>query len=288
MHFCSTVTYQSFSDEEPLQPLAQQTLPQEAFSHDFFMHSLLVLSALHFIHDHPARRTQFAELAITHHNAALKRYMLALGSITRENCTAIFACSAILVFCAFAFPRFTDGGTEGRQDPVDEMLQVFTLLRGVNAVIQTSRERILEGGLGSLLRNDITKPTGYPPQDVEVVLEELELHNTVSSTDGEKRNVYHTALQLLRHCFGISVATAGDKDIVLSWPIVVSEEYLSLLRHREPMAIVILAHYAVILHSLDHRWWAQSRGSQLVSDLVPLVGEEWSRFMVWPRMKTLD
>jgi len=54
------------------------------------------------------------------------------------------------------------------------------------------------------------------------------------------------------------------------------------------MAIVILAHHAVILHSLDHRWGAQSRGSQLVSDLVPLVGEEWSRFMVWPRMKTLD
>ncbi len=75
---------------------------------------------------------------------------------------------------------------------------------------------------------------------------------------------------------------------MLSWPTVVSEEYLSLLRHREPMAIVILAHHAVILHSLDHRWGAQSRGSQLVSDLVPLVGEEWSRFMVWPRMKTLD
>jgi len=47
------------------------------------------------------------------------------------------------------------------------------------------------------------------------------------------------------------------------WPIMVPEAYLTSVRNLEPFAIVILAHYGVVLHRAMPQWYIIGWGAQI-------------------------
>lgn len=66
---------------------------------------------------------------------------------------------------------------------------------------------------------------------------------------------------------------------IMTWPVTLSDEYVSLIETRDPMALAILAHYGVIIHLLRDRWWAADAGKRLVHAILPILFEskrEWA------------
>lgn len=47
------------------------------------------------------------------------------------------------------------------------------------------------------------------------------------------------------------------------------------------MALVILAHWAVLLHSVSAQWWAGERGRLLVEAIFQELDDEWSAAVQW-------
>ena len=48
------------------------------------------------------------------------------------------------------------------------------------------------------------------------------------------------------------------------------------------MALVILAHYAVLLHDVRSQWWAAGRGKQLVKSIQRELSDQWKSAVQWP------
>lgn len=61
-------------------------------------------------------------------------------------------------------------------------------------------------------------------------------------------------IQGLKECFKRISSKDRDNGMVLNWPISVDQGYIKLLGSRQPMALVILAYYAVILEDIRDSW----------------------------------
>ncbi|KAL5321363.1 hypothetical protein ACEPPN_009319 [Leptodophora sp. 'Broadleaf-Isolate-01'] len=78
---------------------------QVGFSYDFVMRGILALSALHMAHHKPERRDFYIQQAMLQHETGLRVSTEVLATITEENCTGVYAFSALTLFFTLASPR---------------------------------------------------------------------------------------------------------------------------------------------------------------------------------------
>ncbi|PVH67424.1 hypothetical protein DL98DRAFT_643369 [Cadophora sp. DSE1049] len=112
------------------------------------------------------------------------------------------------------------------------------------------------------------------PKDVADAVELLEEYNQQSADTGSDKEAYTLAIQGLKASFMHLQSKERDNGIVLSWPIDVSQEYTRLLSLRRPMALVILAYFAVTLEEVRESWWAGGWGIQLIQEVSQVLSAE--------------
>ncbi|KAJ4526111.1 hypothetical protein HRR81_003511 [Exophiala dermatitidis] len=122
------------------------------------------------------------------------------------------------------------------------------------------------------------------------------LRNMIDATDSDvSRTAYRDAVAHLQHVFDVQqrrVADGGaggaDMPLLFTWPVLVSSEYLALLRQRQPQALVILAHYAVLLHR-GRRFWLLGDGGQfLIESICATLGPKWQKWLEFPKSALRD
>lgn len=296
MHHYTTDTYQTLSDHNEFGTIWQHYVPEEALAHPFLMHGLLSLSALHLIAQHgehthasPAL-CKYTELATMHQNLALVAFRPQLAAIDASNCTAVFAFSCMIAALAFAYERFIPQTGPHAHDPVGALLQDFALFRGVEGVLQVHADRIRAGRLGPLIEDRPTHQTAASgsgsssaapavAKDVASAMDFL-LECNGASPPGDQP-VYAQAIRQLHVSFA---KATGKMENVFRWPMVVADTYLDALRQRRPMALVVLAHYCVILCKVDGLWWSKERAKRLLLAVDRELEAEvrWRPLIRWP------
>ena len=72
------------------------------------------------------------------------------------------------------------------------------------------------------------------------------------------------------------------------------QDFLAKLKDGEPMALLILLHWGVLLETLSELWWAKNAGKRLVEDVAVLLekvayssssgcGPKWADAVGWAR-----
>ncbi|KAK9323814.1 hypothetical protein V1517DRAFT_257516 [Lipomyces orientalis] len=277
MHHYSTQTYQSFSDTPEIQEIWKTIVPKEALTHRFLMHGLLALSALHLIRANIRKdktRTTYVEIATIHQSLGLNLFRQELNHITPLNCHAAFAFSGILSISAFAFSSCT--GIKQGVGPVEEILQTFMLLRGGVEILCIAWNWIENGQLGPILDRKWNGTTldDSVPQEIRNALEHLDKLNN-DNFDGITKEACSSAIEKLRATFGKFYANSEKMRIAMMWPIAIPAAYITLLHSRQPMALVILAHYCIILQWLDGCWWMTGWSEQLVLAIYQSLDATW-------------
>ncbi|EEH04241.1 C6 zinc finger domain-containing protein [Histoplasma capsulatum G186AR] len=282
MHHYTTVTCTTLSNTPEHIDIWRTVIPKEALAHPFLMHGLLSLSALHLIesssNDDPNRR-KYVELATMHQHLALAAFRPVLNDITPSNCNAVFAFSSLIAALAFAFSRFV--GRPGGGEPVAELLQDFLLFRGVESVLSTFWEIIQKGELGPMIRRPAINASQPISKDVINALDYLHDCNGdhVTQLSAEEKDANNHAIRELRISFE---RPASSWENVFRWPILLPEAYLAHLKARKPMALVILAHYCVVLSRLDSCWWSQGWATHLFEAIYRSLGTSWRPLLRWP------
>ena len=69
----------------------------------------------------------------------------------------------------------------------------------------------------------------------------------------------------------------------MSWPINVSAEYTDLLHQRKPEALVVMAHFSILLHCRRSYWAVGEAGSFLLAAIEEYLGEEWAQWLLIPK-----
>ena len=287
LHHFSTVTYTTLADacaSVDNRELWQVHAVRLGFKHEFLLRAILTVAALHLRHLNPLQSSYYDLMASTHQNFALETARDALTSVDENNCHAIFTFSCLIFVMTSASLR-KQAGSEAHQ----EILEWFLLLRGCNSVLQLHWATLRNSFLYPLLDevNQTETKAGYSIKDADRIMELLTTCcYSGLSTDAEASKAYAmTVYELMKTFSQVSILRDRGQGLMLScciWPNTIPQKYLELLADQKPQALVILAHYAVMLHWADKEWFMRGMARYLLDTIKTSVGEEWQGALQWP------
>ena len=278
MHHYTRHTYATLADLDSAVPVWRDSFPTEAASHPFLMHGLLSLTALHIALQDLASHKVYVDHALQHYQYAITLYRPELINVTQRNCHALFGFSSVAAIISFGVSMASQHtGVALLQD----MHEIFNLLKGIHAVVMAAQDWIAAGPLADLVRPYVIRETELP-EEVEDTLRVLSEKVEVCGESEDRKAGYHATIDTLRTGFRNNVFKPDDRTISLVWPIMVPRIYIDALSEKKPMALAILAHYAVFLYDLRKYWWAGDRGRRMIEAVTGSLSPEWADALVWP------
>lgn len=288
MNWCTT-TYRSMARDTEAEALWQSVIPQLSLREPSLRHGLLALSALQLAgtSTRSAHRSRYL-------SAAREHQMLALGGVgtngledlTTAQCNAHFALCCVLVVFSFAFCLIHDD-PDGEAEPdqpeiLDELMEVFELTRWLVSGMMLTMDRVAEGELYPLVRPEEPRPT-MPDMSRLVVLSLRRKNEMQALRDpSHEKEVYAQALDHLGNSLEQLMSGGEPKDFAFCWAFRIPVRFQDLVRERQPFALVVLAHYAVVLHHLRESWWMGDWATRILQEIVDYLDPEWRELISWP------
>ncbi|KAH6665307.1 hypothetical protein F5X68DRAFT_177269 [Plectosphaerella plurivora] len=293
MHHYATIAHATFTNCDEVRQALQTDVVHMAMRFRFLLQQILAFAGFHLAYTRPDQRQSYALKASTHHDRAIAGMRAALGgSITQENCHALYAGSIFLIISTFAtFPSFEVHNKDF--SPVDGIVDVLKLIDGISCLLQTADGDLRSGPLEKLFAARYAQPGPMPERLQELserlnaFMQQLRLWSHVSTSE-ELEVVREMTQAMIRVLDEVGHRPSPSASIelraVFSWPIAVSNKHLDLIMQRHPAALVTLAYYLVIVsYAAESCWflegWAFSVGSSLKHILEGSVYEE---AMEWP------
>lgn len=102
----------------------------------------------------------------------------------------------------------------------------------------------------------------------------------------EVRRVYNDSAFTLAQSFaGLDVLDERitTLDVVRFWPIKNSVEFVELLEKWHPGALILLAHYCIVLHRVRQKaWYLKGSVESMLSTIARRLDITWHRYIQWP------
>ena len=174
-----------------------------------------------------------------------------------------------------------------RTGSFDIFLEDFTryirLHQGVKAVVSGSWDFLCQTELAPLL-NAADLVTGA---SIDIELTQFQRLLILVESAGLEKSVaqtYHHAIASLQEvtAAAISRSAGGSSHAIIAWPVIVGADYVEMLSSRQPEALVILAHYATLLHMRRDYWVIGDGGRYLIESISQYLGLEWETWLSWP------
>ncbi|OBT56464.1 hypothetical protein VE04_02958 [Pseudogymnoascus sp. 24MN13] len=269
----------------------QTAVPSIAVDYPFLMRGILATAARHLAYLRPAQRDRYVAASDKHHHLGLTGYREALTEITPANC---HACAAYtLMLNVYAWTSFHGSGSFFLPDLDSESspnkVELITILRGGNAVMSVARHWVVVGPLSAIylpwvnwdkdpnisrlpsVQSLLSRTDDSPilPHEDDARLERLAALWSAPSSDLPSPPASHGGAPSRR-----APLTPEARQVLfeaqaatLSWSIIVSDAYIAAVQQRSPMALVLLAHYCILLKRSGERWWIEGKAEELLGKI---------------------
>ena len=256
-------------------------VPQLAFEHDYLLHGLLGLSSLHLALkglSEPSLQREHALLAIHHHNIGIAGFRAHITDITVDTINPLFAFSCIIVLYSFGIYQ----SVQSQLDPIAKIHQVLTLVRGTGVIVKSGSIQWIEHGpMSAVIMPMAADATQELSVEIEGALTELSRRIRTTMATTVQEDVYAAAIFTLRQTFLIATERPDAELVIVYFPIMVHPEFLKLVCIGEPLALAILANYAVILHWLRGYIWLEGWAKQVISAVHQALPQDWRECVAW-------
>ncbi|KAM5368017.1 hypothetical protein ACJZ2D_009731 [Fusarium nematophilum] len=249
----------------------------------------LAIPARRLAAQNPARSPFCLAHAVNLQAQAVESFNSTHMTIDRSNCVALLLLTSTL-------GRHLLIDNLARREPdlprfMDRWVQQVAVHRGLRAVafeawpplVESELEPILAWGGGLSTQ----KPRGgemdgliglIAEEDEEEEEEESGLDTTSAAACPE---VIHY-LQLGLDNVSRSPPEKSRYHIVFNWSVLCPINFTALLHQLQPEPLIILAHYAVLLHHARGMWQVADSGKFLLRMISAHLGPEWREHLVWP------
>lgn len=161
------------------------------------------------------------------------------------------------------------------------------LLRGSSLVIASHWKELLLGPLEAVLAVDLDAERAADLNPVEsakfLALEQLWTVGLVPTSDNEIHALKEAHLWLARLYTMLYLPSNMEPvSIALSWFVRVPDLFLSMMNQRQPAALILLAHFSLLLNKLEHTWWTDGMSRRLLREVHGSLAEEWQHWIGWP------
>jgi hypothetical protein len=285
LHHYTAITCFTFGDEKR-NFLWQTEIPLMAISHDFLMHGLLAISALHLSTLQPHRKQELTQRAAESEHLGLPSFQDFVSHDNPENIHAVTA------FAGFVVPYLVVCGSrdtlDGRIPSLDgEHPHWFFAFRGLLQMVGRSWVHLRTGPFSPLLvPGNPTVDYARNPDDAKLarIQKLLEPSDHCSEKDLEDLTICKPALDELRRLFACRHSPMRTQILIAIhvWPGTVSQEFVRLMGEHRPEALVILAHYCVLLKKVNSCWWLEGVGERLLMAIDRELGLDWRQWIEWP------
>jgi hypothetical protein len=231
----------------------------------------------------PAEWDKYEMIAIHHQGLALPLFRSSLANVTEKNCHAIYACGHLVAKTAFASPQLRQ--SLFLSSSVGGVSEAFSLIRGAWAIHQYAFEWLSAGPLGFCLERALDENPDFDLYPDDPYLARLLSVLLVSGGQEEDVHICCGAVNLLRKLFAMT-ATPGQtmsiKTIAYSWPAQLPDRYFVLVGDLMPQALVVLAHYTVLMKMIGHFWYMDGCAEGIMKQCRQNLDGKWLRHIEWP------
>jgi hypothetical protein len=274
----------SFEESGDLGIMPTTIYTKYALTTPYLMHQVLATSALELSIRTTESHDLYREYATGLHNSALALFNESnpVLEVTQANCVPMFLFSSMVgVYLLCETLHYQRDSLEGFIESFTQCLNVY---RGVLAVISQCRhllrETELEPRLG--LSEILAQPTDESGTECDA------LKDLVNAADvsPSSRKAYRESVLFLQRVFNVQRTVSGNKlrmPVALAWPIFISPDFLDLIHPLQAEALVILAHYAVLLYSGRDLWMIGDGGQFLIESICGRLGSNWERWLEFPK-----
>jgi hypothetical protein len=211
---------------------------------------------------------------------ALPLIRSALTRLDEDNCHAVYACGHMVVKYAFASPQ--SPGSLVFSCGAGTVSEFVPLLRGAFSIHDYALGWLMAGPLGPSIERPFDQDPSLSHNPDDKLLASLLPLFIKGGKDG---SVCCEALNALRRLFAMIFTpnqTLSTKTIVYSWPVQVPQRYIILMSERNQAAIVVLAHYCIMLNMIDSFWFMEGCAARLLDQCRKELDKEWLPNIQWP------
>jgi hypothetical protein len=281
--WCSE-TYRTFTRNKRTESIWKSLIPQEALSHPFLMHGLLAISALHLSRIKGEQfKSAYIGTAVAHQTQALALFRNSLNNINFSNVKAIFAFASITIVYSFASPPALN--PDNTLTSISNLYQVLILSRGIHHLLKMPEVSLRGSGFEHGFEH-LVDSKEHPlllPNEARLSLTRLYEANSTCRLTYVKHDTstYQETIGLLKEALGTMYA--GHPIIIVAgkWVIKVPQQYPEYLQEREPLALVILIFYCVVLHRLRGLWCVEDWGMRVSKAIWLTLDVQWRSLAHW-------
>lgn len=291
-HWISSA-YTGFGEGPEDEKFWQSEVLNMGFSHPFLLRIILAISALHLARLSHDRRPDLLVTAATHQDKALPAYRYIVDNLTtsmnEQNCQAIAAFSTLTTVYALANPRPVGCPTSESTFLLRRLSESMYLLRGARGLLVTMCPK-----LDCAMKGSQTGPVplnidcSINPDDAHLyALESFMTNGHESPLPQSKQNaqIYRTALQLLRQSFAMIYLpdqSVGIKRAINVWVERLPKEFLEFLSSGDPNALVLLAHWCVLIKKAERFWYLSGAAERIVTAVHQNLPDDFKNLVAWP------
>ncbi|KAI0833017.1 hypothetical protein F5Y06DRAFT_280605 [Hypoxylon sp. FL0890] len=257
-----------------------------ATQHSYLLHEVSAVAALHLRSTAPPEQAAALERAAEEHQAnAIPLFREALASMSAETAPALFACSCL--FIPYHFAAAKDASSLLFNKDTGALAEWLILIQGCAAITIEHSVTLMRSSLRPLLGNLYTpkvEDLSNGPTDARLV--DLTSKLPIVHEYKECRDAYERTMIKLRVCYYISdrADTSIDrKNAALRFPPLMDAHFREDLAAQLPAALIVMAHWCVLLHRVDARWWLQDRVLPLMLLIEESVPLEYGSLLEWPK-----
>ncbi|KAL7775906.1 hypothetical protein CFE70_006318 [Pyrenophora teres f. teres 0-1] len=251
------------------------------FKHPHVLHLMFAFTALHLAHCRPNRKEEYIAIADRHYERALILVTPEIAKLNPENCDAVLI--AVQMICFISWGRGPQPGEYlafGR-DKRSDWLMMFRGIRTTLASI--GRPQFVKTHVPTARAKGRPLPTQEVPEGYEEHLDELREHVEFVSKDTICHEDDVLAVDILREMFhnryqGID----GEYHVSFGWLFRMTDDFLERLQQRDPIPMVIYAHFVVLIRVLEQFWYMQGWTHHVMSGIWELMPREHRAWLDWP------
>lgn len=257
------------------------------FSHHYLLNSILALAALQ-LYDQDRSRSRWYIRATAHQHAALTRAGPHLQQLEECEQKALLGFAAFTMLYAIAEPILRPVRRDGEPagfDLVGELIDAIKLGRSTTAFVQ--KNLVSQPWADSVVVSKFSPIQREPVDDLEQRFPQLALLRELIERhcEGQQKQACLHATETLFTNIALSMNSPGDAQqmkLIWGWGNEVDCVFLDMCSARHAVALVILAHYGVLLSLSQGLWHLRSWPAALLKHIESLLGEEWHEGVGWP------
>lgn len=263
-----------------------ETIFRSATAAPYLLVEALAFSAAHLstLQTDPAERAETLQTAEELQTRALGLFNQTQACLTEDNCLSMFIFTSFIGMHSLFDALTAAAGLSGF---LSKFVQYLRIHRGVRIIAGQSWQFILNTNTyirrvaDGLDRAQETSRAAYDESD-----RLMELLSRSRETVSE--SVFTICADAIQTLQAVSKQHRGlpkhmQPHITISWPIRISSEYVGLLEQRQPIALIVLTYWAILLHRDRDFWVFHTAGQSLITSVAEYLGSYWDEWLETPR-----